>query len=258
MIDSAPELDDARPAQRGVAVITGAASGIGRAIAIELAARGLFIVGVDLKPDELEATIATVERNGGRGYAIQMDVADSTRWTHVAATAQRVGGATVLVNNAAVYPSGPWDAIDEGEWDRVLAVNLKAAFLSSRALIDQLRAAPGSIVNIASNTFFGGFEGLAHYVSSKGGVIGLTRALARELGHDGVRVNAVAPGAIPTAAESIHSNPAQYSEWVIRQQSLKRRGSPEEIARAVAFFAGPDSSFVTGQTLVVDGGWRLH
>ena len=111
------------------------------------------------------------------------------------------------------------------------------------------------MINVASNTFFLGWSGLAHYVSSKGGLIGLTRALAREVGSDGVRVNAIAPGAIPTSAETIYPDPQAYSAWVLDKQCLKRRGTPEDIAKVVAFLAGPDSSFITGQTLVVDGGW---
>jgi NAD(P)-dependent dehydrogenase (short-subunit alcohol dehydrogenase family) len=242
----------------GVAVITGAASGLGRATAIELARRGFDIVAVGPERDELHATAAMVSDAGHRGIAVQADVTDASGLQQVSNAAMQLGGASALVNNAAIYPSRPWDEISEEEWDRVLAVNLKGAFLCCRALIAPLREARGSIVNIASNTFFIGWSGLAHYVSSKGGLIGLTRALARELGSDGIRVNAVAPGAIPTRAEAINPDPARYSTAVIERQSLKRRGTPDDIAKAVAFLVGEDSSFITGQTLVVDGGWHLH
>jgi len=241
----------------GVAVVTGAGSGIGRATALELAAQGFDILAIGLGREGLHATAAMVSDAGRVARPMEVDVSDSGALSEVATAARDMGGAGALVNNAAIYPSRPWWEIEEEEWDRVLAVNLKGAFLSSRALRDQLQAARGSIVNVASNTFFRGWEGLAHYVSSKGGLVGLTRALARELGPEGVRVNAVAPGAIPTEAESINANP-DYSDWVIGQQSLKRRGTPEEIARAIAFFVGSGSSFITGQTLVVDGGWLLH
>jgi 3-oxoacyl-[acyl-carrier protein] reductase len=242
---------------RGIAVVTGAGSGIGRATAVELAAQGFDILVVGLGRDGLEATAAIVRDAGRAARPVEADVSDSAAWAEVGTAAHDMGGAAALINNAAIYPSRPWFEIEEEEWDRVLAVNLKGAFLSSRALLDQLRTTRGAIVNVTSNTFFRGWEGLAHYVSSKGGLVGLTRALARELGPDGIRVNAVAPGAIPTQAESINPDP-DYSDWVIGQQSLKRRGTPEEIARAIAFFVGPGSSFITGQTLVVDGGWLLH
>jgi NAD(P)-dependent dehydrogenase (short-subunit alcohol dehydrogenase family) len=248
-----PEHDPA-----GVAVVTGAASGIGRATALELARRRYDVVAVGLEGEELRRTASMIAGAGRRGAAVDADVSDARALERVAEAAAGLGGASVLVNNAAVFPSRPWDEIPEAEWDEVMAVNLKGAFLCSRALIGQLRATRGAIVNITSNTFLMGWTGLAHYVSSKGGLVGLTRALARETGPQGVRVNAVAPGAIPTRAEAIHPDPQGYSAWVIDQQSLKRRGTPEEIARAVAFLAGPDSAFVTGQTLVVDGGWQLH
>ena len=116
----------------------------------------------------------------------------------------------------------------------------------------------GSIVNVGSITFTGGWDKLVSYVSTKGAAVGLTRALARELGPFGVRVNAVAPGAFPTKAEEIHENPEQYSQHVIDHQSLKRRGADEELASVISFLVGPDASFVTGQTINVDGGWNMQ
>jgi NAD(P)-dependent dehydrogenase (short-subunit alcohol dehydrogenase family) len=241
-----------------VAVITGAAGGIGRAIALELAGRGYDLVVSGLEIDDLRQTADMIISLGRQGIAIEADVTDTKALDSVAVTARNIGGASALINNAAIYPSGPWSQISESEWDRVLAVNLKGAFLSCRALASQLSDKHGSVVNIASNTFFRGWPELLHYVSSKGALVGFTRALAREIGPTGVRVNAVAPGAIPTRGESIHPDPRRFSAWVIENQSLKRRGSAEEVAKVVAFLAGNESSFMTGQTLLVDGGWCMH
>ena len=115
----------------------------------------------------------------------------------------------------------------------------------------------GRIVNFSSITYMIGFKGLLDYVTSKAGVVGFTRALAKEVGEDGITVNAIAPGAFPTDAEKIHPNPEQYSAWILEQQSLKRRGTPEDIGNAVVFLASDAASFITGQTLVVDGGWVM-
>lgn len=242
----------------GVAVVTGAASGIGRAVAVELASRGYGIVAAGLEPNELETTSALVRGQGQDCQIVEVDVAEAGGFAAVASAGRDLGGVSVVVNNAATYPTGKWDEITEDEWDRVLAVNLKGSFFACQAMSSQLRDNGGSIVNITSNTFFRGWEGFLHYVSSKGGLIGFTRALARELGPTGVRVNAVAPGAIPTRGELIHSDREAFSAWVIENQSLKRRGTVDDIAKVVAFLAGSDSSFMTGQTLLVDGGWCMH
>jgi NAD(P)-dependent dehydrogenase (short-subunit alcohol dehydrogenase family) len=170
-----------------------------------------------------------------------------------------LGGIDILVNNAAIYPSRPWTEIAEEEWDDVLAVNLKGYFLCARACHASMAArGRGRVINLSSITFFLGFTNLLDYVSSKGGVIGFTRSLAREVGPDGITVNAIAPGAFPTAAERIHPDPEGYSRWVLDQQSLKRRGRADDIGNAVVFLASDAASFITGQTLMVDGGWVHH
>ncbi len=141
----------------------------------------------------------------------------------------------------------------------MLAVNLKGYFNCARACFEPMRErGRGRIVNVASITFFTGFPLLLDYVSSKGGVVGFTRALAKEVGADGITVNAIAPGAFPTDAERIHPNLEEYNQWILDQQAIKRRGAPADIGNAVVFFASDAASFVTGQTLLVDGGWAAH
>jgi 3-oxoacyl-[acyl-carrier protein] reductase len=239
------------------AIVTGAATGIGAATAALLAARGARVLAAGLQPEALRETVAAIEAAGGEALAIEADVSDPEQIEAVAARAEEAfGGTDILVNNAAIYPLGPWYEADAAEWDAVFATNVRGAFLLARAVRPQMLArGGGSIVNVASVTFYWGEAGLLSYVASKGAVIGFTRSLAREAGPEGIRVNAVAPGAFPTAATAIHADQEALWEGVLAAQSIKRRGEVEDVARAIAFFAGDDSSFVSGQTLLVDGGW---
>jgi 3-oxoacyl-[acyl-carrier protein] reductase len=238
------------------AIVTGAASGIGRATAELLAARGARVVAAGLQAEALGETVEAIAAAGGEAVAVDADVSDPEAILGVAArAADAFGGTDVLVNNAAIYPKGPWHEADAAQWDAVFATNVRGYFLLAQAVRPQMIArGGGSIVNLASVTFFWGEAELLSYVASKGAVVGFTRALAREAGPEGIRVNAVAPGAFPTAATAIHDQDALWPA-VLEVQSLKRRGEVEDVARAIAFFAGEDSRFVTGQTLLVDGGW---
>jgi 3-oxoacyl-[acyl-carrier protein] reductase len=243
-----------------VAVVTGAGGGLGEAECLALAGAGAAVACVERDEQKLTAVVEKVTTGGGRAIGVATDVADRSS---VEAMAERVagelGGIDVLVNNAAIYPLRPWTEITEEEWDSVLAVNLKGYFLCARACRDSMVArGQGRIVNFSSITFMIGFKNMLDYVSSKGGVVAFTRALAKEVGPDGITVNAIAPGAFPTDAEKIHPNPEQYNQWILEQQSLKRRGTPEDIGNAVVFLASDAASFITGQTLVVDGGWAMH
>jgi len=236
-----------------IAIVTGAATGIGAATAALLAERGARVLAVGLQPEQLEATVAAIGENA---LAVHADVSDPAEIEGVAEAAGREGGADILVNNAAIYPIGPWHEADAAQWDAVYATNVRGYFLLAKAVRPQMLArGGGAIVNVASVTFYWGEALLASYVASKGAVIGFTRALAREAGPENIRVNAVAPGAFPTAATAIHADQDKLWEDVLTAQSLKRRGECEDVARAIAFFAGDDSRFVTGQTLLVDGGW---
>jgi NAD(P)-dependent dehydrogenase (short-subunit alcohol dehydrogenase family) len=239
------------------AIVTGAGTGIGRATAQLLAARGARVVAAGLQPERLRETVDAITVAGGEAVAVDANVSDPDAIEAIAArAAEAFGGTDILVNNAAVYPLGPWHEMDVAEWDAVFATNIRGYFLMARAVRPQMIArGGGAVVNVASVTFFTGNALLLAYIASKGAVIGFTRALARESGPEGIRANAVAPGAFPTAATEIHADQDKLWSDVLEAQSIKRRGEVEDVARAIAFFASDDSAFVTGQTLLVDGGW---
>jgi 3-oxoacyl-[acyl-carrier protein] reductase len=243
-----------------VAVVTGAGGGLGGAICSALALAGAAVAAVDVERGKAERVAESVSREGARCSAFETDVSDRSSVEEMAErVAEEFGGVDILVNNAAIYPSRPWTEITEEEWDEVLAVNLKGYFLCARAAYPHMRGrGRGRVLNVASITFFIGFANLLDYVSSKGGVVGFTRTLAREVGPEGITVNAISPGAFPTDAEKIHPDPEGYNRWVLDQQSIKRRGTPEDIGNVVAFLASDAASFITGQTVEVDGGWLMH
>ena len=243
-----------------VAFVTGAGGGLGEGICTSLAAAGAAVVCADVVTDRAEQIARQVTDAGGRALPIHVDVAD--RESVDAAVRQAVaelGGIDVLVNNAAVYPRRAWTEITEEEWDKVLAVNLKGYFHCARACYPSMKERGGGhIINVSSITFMVGFEMLLDYVSSKGAIVGFTRALAHEVGPEGTTVNAIAPGAFPTDAEKIHPDPEGYNQWTLDQQCIKRRGTPQDIGNLVVFLSSDASSFITGQTVVIDGGWAMH
>ena len=240
-----------------VAVITGGAKGIGFAYSQRFVAEGARVVIAD-SADPLDAAekLASAERVLG----IRTDVSDarSVR-AMVDETLRRFGRVDVLVNNAAIFASlkpQRFDHIPEAEWDRVMAVNVKGIWNCVRAVMPSMRAqGHGRIVNIASAIVAKGTAFLLHYVTSKGAVIAMTRALARELGPDGITVNAVAPGLI--LSDTVQDNPDItnfQSAAIMQARSLPRDAYPEDVEGAVVFLASDDSAFMSGQTLVVDGG----
>ena len=241
------------------AVVTGAGGALGRAIARRLAADGHAVAVADVHADAAAATRDAVLADGGKATACTVDLRDPAAVGGLFEAVDReLGGTGILVNNAAIYPSRPFLDIPLDEYDDVHAVNQRGYWLCAQAAARQMtRDGHGSIVNIASIVTNGGWADLASYTATKGAAVALTRALARELGPAGIRVNAVSPGAFPTAAETIHPDPAGYSRYVLDHQALKRRGTPEELAAVVSFLTGPDSSFVTGQTIEVNGGWVM-
>ena len=244
-----------------VAIVTGGGGALGAGIAQGLAQAGAVVVLADVKQEAAAQVATTISAQGGQALAVACDVADSASVeAMVAQTVATYGGVDILVNNAAIYPARPWTEITEAEWDRVFAVNIKGYYLCARAVYPALKArGGGKIINISSITFFlGKWDRLLDYVSTKGAVVGFTKGLARELGPDGITVNCIAPGAFPTDAEKIHPDPEGYNRFVLENQALKRRGTPADMANAVLFFASGLSDFVTGQSLLVDGGWVMR
>jgi 3-oxoacyl-[acyl-carrier protein] reductase len=240
--------------------VTGAGGGLGGGICSALASVGATVTAVDVAREKAERVVESVSPNGASCIALEADVSDrSSVEEMVKRVAGEVGGVDILVNNAAIYPSRPWTEIREEEWDQVLAVNLKGYFLCARATFPYMKdRGHGRVINVASITFLIGFANLLDYASSKGGVVGFTRTLAREVGPEGITVNAISPGAFPTDAEKIHPDPEGYNRWVLDQQSIKRRGTPEDVGNLVAFLASDAASFITGQTIEIDGGWAMH
>lgn len=244
-----------------VAIVTGAGGALGAGIARGLAQAEAAVALADVKVEAAEEIAAQIRHEGGQALAIPCDISQSSAVNEmVRQTVATFGGVDILINNAAVYPYRAWTEITEAEWDRVFAVNIKGYYLCARAVYPHMKArGGGKIVNISSVTFFlGHWAKLLDYVSSKGAIVGFTRALAREVGAENINVNCIAPGAFPTDAEKIHPDPAGYDTFILQNQALQRRGRPEDIANAVLFFAGPMSDFITGQSLLVDGGWVTH
>jgi NAD(P)-dependent dehydrogenase (short-subunit alcohol dehydrogenase family) len=222
---------------------------------------GTAVGDVELERERASAGVRDeVLAGGGTAVAVVADVSAADAVEAMAETVVReLGGIDVLVNNAAIYPRRAWTEIAEDEWDAVLDTNLKGYFLCARACYPSMTArGHGRVINLTSITFFGGWDMLLSYVSSKGGIVGFTRALAREVGPEGITVNAISPGAFPTDAEKIHPDPEGYNRFVLERQSLKRRGTPEDIGNLAVFLASEASSFITGQLFEIDGGWVMH
>lgn len=237
-------------------LITGAAGGLGRAFALGFAKRGYAIAVADIDPVGTAETAALVSETGGRAAAFTVDVTSPASTEALAAQVAEFAGGTiqVLINNAAIYATvtrSPFEEINTDEWDRVMAVNLKGPWMMARALSQHLGAG-SRIINLASATVYSGSEQWAHYVASKGGVIALSRVMAKELGRREINVNTIAPGfTLTEASYGLMDNAENYG---VDRGALKRASQPDDIVGAALFLAGPDSSFITGQTLVVDGG----
>jgi 3-oxoacyl-[acyl-carrier protein] reductase len=237
-----------------IAVVTGAGRGIGRAIALKLAAHGADIVAVDLRTEFVQETVAEAMKLGRKAWAVAANVAEAASVeAAVAQILKEAGRVDILVNNAGITKDGLLMRMSEADWDAVLDINLKGTFLFTRELSRAfLKQRSGRIVNIASVIGLIGNAGQCNYAASKAGVIGLTKSCAREFASRGVTVNAIAPGFIQTAMTDKLS--AEQKESITRQIPLASLGQPEDVAAAVMFFASPAARYVTGQVLAVDGG----
>jgi NAD(P)-dependent dehydrogenase (short-subunit alcohol dehydrogenase family) len=241
------------------ALVTGAGSGIGRATAVLLAQLGAEVLCVDLNADGLEATLALIAENGGRGEAEIADVSATAQVEKVMVRANGLGaGLSILANIAGVLGETAIADTDDAEFDRVLAVNLRGVFLCCREGVRLMRAhRRGSIVNLASAIVARAVPGYGPYAVSKGGVVTLTKALAAEHCGDGIRVNAIAPGFVVTPMTVGRHAPEEQrrvADSITANIPLQRAGAPEDIAYAVAYLASDASAYMTGQTLHINGG----
>jgi NAD(P)-dependent dehydrogenase (short-subunit alcohol dehydrogenase family) len=244
-----------------VSIVTGASSGIGRATAKVFAAEGAKVVVGARREAELTELVREIKATGGEAVALAGDV-QSEQYAKdlVAAAEKNFGRLDIAFNNAGTLgPAGPTTGIDEHEWSKALAVNLTSSFLGAKHQIPAiLKQGGGSI--IFTSTFVGytnSFPGVAAYAASKSGLIGLTQALAAEYGPQGVRVNAVLPGAIDTPMYYEANSTAEQQAWLTNLHALKRVGKPEEVARSVLYLASDDAAFVTGTAHLVDGGLSI-
>lgn len=243
--------------QDKVAIVTGAASGNGRGIALRLAEEGARVVVIDVNITGAQETAAMIEALGSKAVVVRADVGRREQLeAMVATTLDRFGRVDILVNNAGVESMKPFLELPEAEWDRVMTVNLKGPFLCSQAVGRVMaQAGGGKIVNIASICSDVALTGEAHYIASKGGLLMLTKAMALDLAQYNINVNAVGPGVIETAmtANSLN-NPARV-EMFLNHIPLKRIGQPRDVANAVLFLASAEADYITGTILYVDGGW---
>jgi 3-oxoacyl-[acyl-carrier protein] reductase len=239
---------------------TGAAGGLGLDTTVLFLSAGAAVVAIDNDAGKVEALQRAASARAERLTVSQLDLADLPRLRQeLGLLSRRTGGFDIVINNAAIYPARRFEDFTIEDHHAVQRVNVDAAVVCVQAALPHMRERRwGRIVNVSSITLYGGFSNLFPYVASKGALIGLTRAWAREFGEYGITVNAISPGAFPTDAEKIHPDPEGYSRFVLDHQAIKRRGSPRDVANALMFLASDASGFITGQTLNVDGGWVMR
>lgn len=243
-----------------VVLITGAGQGIGRELARQFAAAGAVVVIADVNLDSANLVKAEVEARGGRAMAIKVDVTDPDAvQTMVDAVMAEHGKIDVLINNAAIFATlqkRTFDHIPLAEWDKVIQVNITGSMLCARAVVPAMRKAGwGRIINIASDAVPKGVMNYMHYVTSKSAMIGMTNAMARELGADGINVNCIRPGAVATEVDRAVNPTVDLRKTQIAQQCIKRGMEPPDLVGLMIFLSSPASSFITGQTIACDGGY---
>ncbi len=246
-----------------VAIVTGAGQGLGRAYAEALAAEGAKVVIAEIAEGKAKEVAEAITAAGGEAIAVTTDVTDAASCEAMAAAAlEHFGGIDILINNAAIYDGLHMEAFEDfdvAEFDRVLAVNVKGVWLASRAVTPHMRAKRyGKIVNVSSTVAYVGPPLLLHYVASKGAVVAMTKAMAKELGEVGIRVTAVAPGMTFTDATKHLLPDPIMGDMFMEMQAIKEKVQPEHIVPTVLFLCSPESDFVVGQNWVVDGGMALQ
>ena len=241
-----------------VAIVTGGARHIGARYCRHLAAQGAAVAIADILDGN--AVVEEIKAAGGSAIALRIDVANEQETMRMASdTLKAFGGIDILINNAAIFINiqrHPFYEISAEEWDKVAAVNIKGPFLCAKAVFPQMRQQrSGKIINIASSTAFWGTPNFLHYVASKAALIGMTRSLAREVGEFGICVNAIAPGLVEHEGQNA---PKALTELQLKERSIKRLQTPEDLLGALIYLSSSDSDFVTGQTIVIDGGSILY
>lgn len=231
-----------------LALVTGAAQGIGRAIALALAERGAKVIATDLEPPQ-----ETVNEIGARARGFSLDVTKEDDWRSVVVKSREVGTVDIVVNNAGYFPNRSIDELDLSTWRKTIATNLDSHFLSVKYFLPAMRRKKwGRFVGISSNMVGLAIPGMSHYIATKMGIIGFMRGLANDVASDGITANAVLPGLTNTQAIGPQSEEQKRSTW--EQQAIKRLGEPRDITGAILFLTSDDAAFITGQAIVVDGG----
>ncbi len=245
-----------------VAIVTGGARGLGKTYALRISQEGARVVIADIL--DAKGVEQAIEEKGGEALALYTDVSEEESTKEMARkTIERFGRIDILINNAALFANietKPFFEISAGEWDEVIRVNLRGTFLCCKAVYPQMKKqGKGKIINVSSGAFFKGLPYFIHYVTSKGGIVAFTRALAREVGNDGICVNAIAPGYTLSDAireKTIHEE--EFTRASVNSRCFKRDEIPEDLTGTIVFLASEGSDFITGQTIVVDGGSVLH
>lgn len=243
-----------------VAIVTGAAQGIGARLAIGLAKDGAKVIVADV----LDGTevVEQIRSLGGESYSLIADISDDSSCSEMVTLAdEKFGGLDILVNNAALFgkiPSAPLTEIPLQQWDDVMRVNVRGAWQCVKAALPLMETKGGSIINIISNRVFKGYPYFLHYDASKGALLAMTRALAAELGDKNIRVNAIAPGLTMSENVKLRDRIDDVDRMVVSNRAFKRSQVPEDLVGAVVFFASDYSAYITGQSLVVDGGGVMH
>ena len=241
-------METSRTHEGRVALVTGAAQGIGQAIALALAERGAEVIATDLTLPQ-----QTVNKIGRSAHAFQLDVTQEEEWRSVSLKSRDIGEVDIVINNAGYFPNRSIDELDLPTWRKTMATNLDSHFLSVKYFLPAMRKKKwGRFIGISSNMVGLAIPGMSHYIASKMGIIGFMRGLANDVANDGITANAVLPGLLNTLATASQSEEQKRATW--EQQAIKRLGEPEDVTGAVLFLTSGDAAFITGQAIVVDGG----